>query len=74
MQEAKRLLQPGGTLAVIDISTEYTPSKTMLQGEPYVLEYQENIHRELRKAQGFRFSGYTDPVPGRVGMWILKRS
>jgi ubiquinone/menaquinone biosynthesis C-methylase UbiE len=35
LQEAYRLLQPGGMLAVIDISTEYTPSSGMLVGEPY---------------------------------------
>jgi ubiquinone/menaquinone biosynthesis C-methylase UbiE len=33
LQEAYRVLQPGGTLAVIDISTDYKPSKTMLSGE-----------------------------------------
>ena len=35
LQEAYRVLQPGGTLVVLDISPDYTPSKTMLAGEPY---------------------------------------
>jgi ubiquinone/menaquinone biosynthesis C-methylase UbiE len=35
LKEAYRVLQPGGTLAVIDISTDYKPSKGMLDGEPY---------------------------------------
>lgn len=35
LMEAHRLLQPGGTLAVIDICTSYVPSKSMLAGEPY---------------------------------------
>jgi ubiquinone/menaquinone biosynthesis C-methylase UbiE len=35
LREAHRLLGPGGTLAVIDICTEYEPSKPMLAGEPY---------------------------------------
>ena len=40
LQEARRLLSPGGTLAVVDISTDYVPSKSMLlSGERYVQEY-----------------------------------
>ena len=35
LREAHRLLGPGGTLAVIDICSEYKPSKEMLAGEPY---------------------------------------
>jgi SAM-dependent methyltransferase len=35
LKEAHRLLQPGGTLAVIDICSEYQPSESMLAGEPY---------------------------------------
>ena len=35
LQEAYRILQPGGMVAVLDISTEYTPSRGMLAGEPY---------------------------------------
>lgn len=35
LKEAHRLLQPGGTLAVVDICTDYTPSESMLAGEPY---------------------------------------
>ena len=35
LQEAYRLLQPGGMVAVLDIATDYTPSRNMLAGEPY---------------------------------------
>lgn len=74
LREAHRLLEPGGTLAVIDISTEYTPSSSMLAGEPYVLEYQKNIHRQLRTFRGFANVRYKTLVPEHVGMWILERS
>lgn len=33
--EARRLLSPGGTLAILDITADYTPSPAMLAGEPY---------------------------------------
>lgn len=73
LKEAHRLLQPGGTLAVIDICTDYTPSKSMLAGEPYVLEYQKNIHRQLRTFRGFAEVTYKTVVPNHVGMWVMKR-
>jgi len=74
IQEVRRLLKSGGVLAVIDISADYTPSKTMLAGEPYVIEYQQNIHRQLEKQPGFARAEYKTLVPGHVGMWVLKRS
>jgi len=73
LREAARLLGPGGTLAVIDICTDYTPSKSMLAGEPYVLEYQKNIHKQLRTFRGFGKVTYKTLVPNHVGMWVLER-
>ena len=74
LREARRILAPGGTLAVIDISADYEPSESMLAGEPYVKEYQRNIHRQLKRFQGFTQTQYRDIVPKHVGLWTLKRS
>lgn len=74
LAEARRILKPGGHLAVVDITTDYTPSESMLSGEPYVLEYQRTIHNQIRHFKGFFRSEYETLVPGHVGMWLLKRS
>jgi len=74
LREARRLLAPGGTLAIVDISPEYTPSPNMLAGEPYVKEYQANIHRQLEVLQGFERCEYENVVPGHVGTWLLTRN
>jgi ubiquinone/menaquinone biosynthesis C-methylase UbiE len=74
LSESRRLLHAGGTLAIIDISTDKEPSDEMLLGEPYVLEYQSNIHRQLASLKGFFRPEYKVLVPGHVGMWLLKRS
>jgi len=74
LKEAHRLLAPGGTLAVIDISTDYEPSPSMLAGEPYVKEYQQNIRKQLQLASGFAGAKYRTIVPKHLGMWTLKRT
>jgi ubiquinone/menaquinone biosynthesis C-methylase UbiE len=74
LSEARRLLQAGGTLAVIDISTDFKPSYSMLMGEPYVLEYQRNIQSQLKNLKGFFRPEYKVLVPGHVGMWLMKRA
>lgn len=74
LQEARRLLRPGGTLAIIDISVDYKPSKSMLTGEPYVLEFQRNIQQQLASFVGFTSITYKRFVDGHVSMWVLKRS
>lgn len=74
LQEARRVLRPGGTLAIVDISSDYAPPKSMLMGEPYVLEYQKNIHRQLESLEGFFEPTYKIMVPGHVGMWVLQRA
>ena len=48
LRETRRLLKPEGILAVVDINPQdYTPSPTMLAGEPYVIEYQKTIERQM---------------------------
>lgn len=74
LQEARRLLTPGGTLAVIDIAVDYKPSASMLQGEPYVIEYQQNIHNQIFSSEGFARKSYRDIVPNHLGMWLLQRT
>mmetsp|Transcript_16932 Transcript_16932/g.26417 ORF Transcript_16932/g.26417 Transcript_16932/m.26417 type:complete len:410 (-) Transcript_16932:316-1545(-) len=73
LREVRRLLKHGGTLAVVDISPEYTPSDTMLAGEPYVLEYQKDIMKQMQGVAGFSKSEYQVIVPGHVGLWLLTR-
>ncbi len=74
LREARRLLKEGGILAVIDIhDEEYKPSGTMLAGEPYVLEYQENICDQLDSIQGFVDKKVKNLIPGHVKMWVMTR-
>ena len=66
-------MAPGATLAIVDISPKYEPSFTMLAGEPYVLEYQQNIHLQLNQAHGFHNCRYREVVEGHVGLWLLDK-
>lgn len=49
---------------VVDIAPHYTPSRTMLSGEPYVLDYLAHVGDELRDGWDF----YT--TAGTVGVWV----
>lgn len=73
LREVRRLLAQGATLAIVDISPDYEPSLSMLAGEPYVLEYKRNIHKQLGCVRGFANVRYKEMVPGHVGVWLLTR-
>mmetsp|Transcript_29905 Transcript_29905/g.72234 ORF Transcript_29905/g.72234 Transcript_29905/m.72234 type:complete len:341 (-) Transcript_29905:207-1229(-) len=70
--EAKRLLRQGGHLAILDICPTYKPSPPMLAGEPFVVEYQQNIDKQLANFPGFTFHKRKVVVPGHVNLWLLK--
>lgn len=74
LQEARRILRPNGTLAIVDIATDFEPSWSMLAGEPYILEYQQSIDRQLIESKGFVSVEYQALVPGHVGLWLLRRA
>ena len=74
LREARRLLKSGGVLAVVDISSDFKPTESMLKGEPYVLEYQKNIHSQLSRVKGFTNVTYKTLVRGQAGMWLLRRT
>lgn len=72
INEARRLLRRGGHLAIIDICPTYEPSPHMLAGEPFVVEYQQNIDEQLASLPGFNFKKRKVVVPGHVNMWLLE--
>jgi ubiquinone/menaquinone biosynthesis C-methylase UbiE len=51
---------------IVDISPNYSPSKLMLSGEPYLLNYKATIQELLQKHQ---FT-YLEYIPNHVGLWI----
>jgi SAM-dependent methyltransferase len=56
-------------IIIVDISTDYKPSKLMLAGEPYTLDYLKNINILM---EDFSFKK-TNLVPGHVDMWLYER-
>ena len=52
---------------IVDISPNYKPSKTMLTGEPYILEYLSNIQGLLDKSN---FEEY-EYIKGHVNIWTF---
>ena len=50
----------------VDISPNYTPSQTMLSGEPYILDYLSNIEKLMQKFKKI------DYIKNHVTIWKLK--
>jgi ubiquinone/menaquinone biosynthesis C-methylase UbiE len=53
-------------ILIVDISPNYSPSKLMLMGEPYLLNYKATIQDLLQKHQ---FT-YLEYIPNHVGLWV----
>lgn len=47
LEEGLRILAPGGTLAVLDIHTDFKPTEVMLSGEPYLNGYLDNFEQDI---------------------------
>ncbi|KAJ8613485.1 hypothetical protein CTAYLR_002145 [Chrysophaeum taylorii] len=74
MEEGLRLLAPGGTLAILDIHTDYEPSKFMLPGEPYIRGYLDHFEDDVsdfarHHANRFAFAHRDVVIPGRLILW-----
>ena len=53
-------------IIIVDISPNYSPSKLMLSGEPYLLNYKATIQELLTQHQ---FT-YLEYIPNHVGLWV----
>jgi ubiquinone/menaquinone biosynthesis C-methylase UbiE len=53
-------------IIILDISPNYSPSKLMLSGEPYLLNYKATIQELLTQHQ-FKYLEY---IPNHVGLWV----
>jgi len=64
----KRLSKSVDTVAVLDISQDYSPSRGMLYGEPYLFDYLENINNDMEKS--FKCVFKYDIIPKHATLWI----
>ena len=68
IKNAKRITKHD--IIIVDISPNYSPSKLMLYGEPYLLNYKATIQDLLQKHQ-FNYLKY---IPNHVGLWIYSHN
>ena len=57
-------------ILIVDISPNYSPSKLMLSGEPYLLNYKATIQELLAQHQFI----YFEYIPNHVGLWIYSHN
>ena len=57
-------------IIIVDIDPKYKPSRLMLSGEPYLLNYKATIQDLLRQHQ---FS-YLEYIPNHVGVWTFRHA
>ena len=57
-------------IIIVDIDPSYRPSKLMLSGEPYLLNYKATIAKILKEHQ---FS-YLEYIPNHVGLWYYSHN
>jgi ubiquinone/menaquinone biosynthesis C-methylase UbiE len=68
IKNAKRITKHD--IIIVDISPNYSPSKLMLYGEPYLLNYKATIQDLLQKHQ----FNYLEYIPNHVGLWIYSHN
>ena len=72
LRNAQRLARQ--SVLVVDIWPGFEPTPMMLSGEPYVLDYLQNVDDDIDESAG---PGWTvsrvELVPGHVRMWRLDR-
>jgi trans-aconitate methyltransferase len=71
LKNARDNLAEGGKLLVVDIDMDYTPSKMMLSGEPYVMDYLANVREDFKMV--FPSVKENVIVPGHVCQWIMPK-
>lgn len=57
---------------IIDIAPNYQPSKAMLWGEPYILEYQSNFKNDI--ANIYKYVKNYTLIPNHAHIWIASDS
>jgi len=68
IKNAKRITT--NDIIIADLSPNYKPSKLMLYGEPYLLNYKSTISNILKK-HDFE---YFELIPNHVGIWYYKHT